>query len=170
MNLGMLYKTLIDYFVNDRTINYGDYIDWDIYYLGNNNNRYDGRKLDISGWQLTYYNSYDPKKPILHDCKHVFFVIEYDSHGESGGNCWGGDARAYARSAPINFNFDDQLVEICEKFCPEISYLNFRKVTNGAIFETERHVREYYGNNSVYKVLALDIRKLAENLHPHIGS
>jgi hypothetical protein len=98
----------------------------------------------------------------------VYLYRTYNSHGSSGGSCWGDEARAYSNDPPQSFNFDDFSLKLCEEFCPEISFIKYKRLMMECIVHDEYHEREYYGNYSVHKLIAFDLRKFAEGVQEYV--
>lgn len=74
-------------------------------------------------------------------------------------DCWGSTSKLSV-DAPCNF---DALDELLEKFCPEITFLQYKKLYNACVTEDSRYNHDYYSSweEGYYKC---DIVKLFEML------
>ena len=87
----------------------------------------------------------------LYNCvKKGEYVVfkKWNSHGYSGGSCWNDNPATYydGESEP-NFDALDKILEV---ICPNITYLQYKKLSE-TIMEGEYSENEYYGNSSTYK-------------------
>lgn len=90
-----------------------------------------------------------------------FLYIKWSTGGYSGGNCWGGEAEGYT-STEEEPDFDC-LDNILANYCPNISYLKYKKLAE--LIECEYYTNhEYYGNSTDYCVKKIEIRKLYDFL------
>lgn len=82
--------------------------------------------------------------------------------GYSGGSCWGGKAE-YERDESavrnVHTEFNDALDSFFSTFCPNISYLQYRKVAT-LINEAEISHSEYYGNTNETLTIYIETKKL----------
>jgi hypothetical protein len=96
--------------------------------------------------------------------KSFYFAKQFNTHGESGGNCWGGSPSPYHNDIPEDFNFDDYTVKLCHKFCPDISFIQYKMLLDECIVTEDYKETEYYGNINYYRLKLLDISKLVSRL------
>lgn len=89
--------------------------------------------------------------------KKISIYEEYSLGGEHGGNCWGDEPSAYISSGDEDrtLNID----EILEKYCPDIPYLQYKKILK-LIKSYEYTEYEYYGNYTDYLVKYIIIEDL----------
>ena len=86
--------------------------------------------------------------------------VRWCSGGMTGGNCWdeGDDVSYYPVAADPEEKFYE-LDEIFERVCPNITYLQFRKLEALIIQDSETEY-EYYGNYYVYAIKRLKVNDL----------
>ena|ERR1700757_1428727 len=102
-------------------------------------------------------------KDIPHDAD-VYLYRTFNSHGMEGGNCWGDEARGYNNPYPRTFNFDKFTLKLCQEFYPDISFIKYKLLVEECITEEEYEEYEYYGNHSVYQLIAFNLRKFVEGV------
>lgn len=93
-------------------------------------------------------------------CKTTKFIlqVQWETGGWSGGNCWGGSAEPYSsREEPAELT---ELDNILEKFKPDLSYIQYRNLTNSLMETNSRTQHEYYGNCTDYSYKQIDLQKL----------
>ena len=85
----------------------------------------------------------------------------YSTGGYSGGNCWNDDRPTYYRNDDDN---EFKILDIfLEEFCPNISYLQYRKVKELIHTNNEREY-EYYGNSTDWEIQYIIISELFDLL------
>lgn len=102
------------------------------------------------------------KKPItLED----YLYNEWCTGGISGGSCWddGSDDHHYATSGEPETDFTD-LDAILEGLCPNLSFLQYKKLTSAIIKTDSRTEHEYYGNSTNYATKMVKLGDLYEKL------
>lgn len=72
---------------------------------------------------------------------------KWEAYGYSGGSCWGDEATYYEGKSEPEFKALDMILEV---ICPNISYLQYKKLSN-IITYSDRTENEYYGNSTTYK-------------------
>ena len=85
------------------------------------------------------------------------YIMEHNTGGATGGNCWGDDAHDYVSDEPIPDVNIDSLLELV---CPNITYLQYKKVIDNVVKTSRRTDREYYGNYSNYIIKTINYREL----------
>lgn len=101
-----------------------------------------------------YRGALKPSQPAL--------VLEYETGGASGGNCYGDDARTYVVSTVPNF---DELDEALLKVCPNASFLQVKRLYATVIEDgTSWTSNDYYGNYTDYSTKIVEVRKLYDAL------
>lgn len=97
----------------------------------------------------------------VHIKEHVIYS-RYNTGGYSGGNCWDdSEPRYYSEDKVPDFVALDLVIK---ELCPDISYLNFKKIID-LIKDNEDTEYEYYGNSTDYKILYLPLSELYELLN-----
>lgn len=87
----------------------------------------------------------------------------YNSGGTSGGDCWGDNDPQFFSNDPQK-KTPDVLLPLFETICPEISFINYKKITDKTTkFESVR-LSEYYGNSEDYKITYYKIDELFQAL------
>lgn len=78
---------------------------------------------------------------------------EVETHGASGGSCWGGEATSYSTEADINTTPCNTLVTFIEELFPEITLRKYNEFVGSLKWNfTDYHYSEYYGNYRNYDV------------------
>lgn len=95
------------------------------------------------------------KKLISKNAISNMFLIEESK----GGDCWGGKAKIYYNSLPINPTIPE-LDYILEIYWPNITYIKYKELVNTLMKETEFFDGEYYGNYKIYIVYYIEIPEL----------
>lgn len=82
--------------------------------------------------------------------------------GMQGGSCWGTDdlSPRPAESEPEIKELDD----ILSKICPEITYLQYKGLTNNLIHHKDYTEDCYYGNNYNYRIKYIILNELFDKL------
>lgn len=76
----------------------------------------------------------------------------------SGGNCWGNDANYPVDSEPEPaFELFDNILE---KVCPNVTFLQYKKICNKVIKYDTRIQNEYYGNYYHYSIKKANYHEL----------
>lgn len=96
------------------------------------------------------------------DCpmKDCWILKRWNIGGQSGGSCWGTDHHATSGEPEPDFvELDTILVEVC----PEISYLEYKKLMRELkLVEASDRDNDYYGNYDDYAIKAIQIVDLYE--------
>lgn len=92
--------------------------------------------------------------------KGLCVYMRWDSHGYSGGNCWGNRAQRYENDEP-DFGVLDMVLE---KLKPDLTYLQFKGIDSLIIDSTDRGSYEYYGNQTTYEMKMIILDDLIEYL------
>lgn len=99
---------------------------------------------DGDKWEnyLSYYHDKESKHRTV-------LYVEWSTGGASGGSCWNDDpAESYwSSSSPEELTLLDSILE---RFCPNMSFLQYRKLTNTVCKSGTRTENEYYGNYTNY--------------------
>lgn len=100
---------------------------------------------------------------VPHDIKEPVIYSWYETGGVRGGSCWdSSNPQRYIEDIPKNHM--QVLDMVLEEVCPNISYLQYKKIQN-LIHDNEETDREYYGNSTDYYVeyiLISEFEKLIE--------
>lgn len=91
-----------------------------------------------------------------------YLVSEWCSGGLEGGNCWGEGGHSAMNGEPEP-EFDD-LDIVLELFCPDITFLQYKKLLPKIIKTGERTSYEYYGNYTNYAIKYVSLRELYDAL------
>ncbi len=95
------------------------------------------------------------------DCGN-YIQVETCVGGIRGNSCWGGESEGYVNSEPVEDLTElDKLFEI---YCPEISFLKYKKFVNENVENFSREESEYYGNSSNYIGKRLNLKTLYDFL------
>jgi hypothetical protein len=109
-------------------------------------------------WDDKFY-SYCGNKKI--DLDKNYLYIYWRTGGESGGSCWddGTEDNHYAVSADPEPEFES-LDKLLIKLCPNISYLQYKRIIGSVIKTGEYTQNEYYGNYTTYSYKVILLRDL----------
>lgn len=101
-----------------------------------------GYKLDFEPLEKTWSGGPKPGTPTVAKLK-----VEWTSGGMTGGSCW--DTGEEDNHRPIDPDpepeFED-LNKVLEALCPNISFLQYKKLSNSLIKHDEYQDYEYYAN------------------------
>jgi hypothetical protein len=90
--------------------------------------------------------------------------VSWVSGGIGGGNCWneGGHYGLSAEPEPE----DETLAVILETFCPNLSYLQYRRLSqiDDLYIRESKTEREYYGNYTEYETRELNLEAVYDFL------
>lgn len=121
-------------------------------------------KSNPSGWfrERDFEFFYDEEKSLIDLLNSGYIGFAVRTGGNSGGNCWGGEA-SYEAESNVNL-YNDYLDKVLEIIAPEVTYLTYRKIEKSIIHNMEYTKHEYYGNNDVYHVQLIPIKELVSML------
>lgn len=105
-------------------------------------------------------------KPNKIDLSNAYLYIHWYTGGISGGSCWNDgtvDNHYYRKSDDQEPEFDE-LDIILENICPNITYLQYKRLTNGLMLTGNYSFDEYYGNSSEYSWKAINLQELCNRL------
>lgn len=80
--------------------------------------------------------------------------------GGTWGNCWGGSGTVSGES-PVEFKELDNLLE---ELCPDISFLQYKKLMTNCVKIDEWYEHDYYGGSTINYRYICDLEKLGEYL------
>lgn len=115
---------------------------------------YDTIFAPLIGYDKTDYHNNTSKKT-------QYMYSESWSAGGSWGDCWGNEG-TISPDSPLDFReFDDLLMKIC----PDISFMNYKKLLNECT-ETEKYSEyDYYGGREYRQRWKCDMKRLYELLN-----
>ena len=93
--------------------------------------------------------------------KELVVYSRYKTGGYSGGSCWD-DSNPQPYSSDIPNDHMKVLDLVLAEICPNISYLNYKKIQS-IVHDNEETEYEYYGNSTDWKVEYIILSEL-ENL------
>jgi hypothetical protein len=131
---------------------------------------YYSRVKSKNSWHSDYYAYKSPKfdkktgeaanPPTLDDVLHH----EWVTGGVSGGSCWDqGESRHYPRDGQPEPDFTE-LDNVLESLCPNLSFLQYKKLASAIIKVESRTEDEYYGNSTTYSVKLVRLGDLYDKL------
>ena len=89
--------------------------------------------------------------------------VQWSTGGVSGGSCWdSSDPQPYTSNEPPKEL--EILDSILEHFRPQLSFLQYRALTNNLMKYDSYGVGEYYGNSTDYSSKSVDLRSLYDYL------
>jgi hypothetical protein len=141
-----------------------------IYEKKENDRTYPGRRerrhsivdenITIDGFVIKKSSSKKIKETCLEE---LYLYNEWCSGGISGGNCWGDDNH-YAVEGESEPEFTD-LDNILNEICPNITYLQYKKLISKVIKEEDSYTQiEYYGNSTIYSYKTILLKDLYDAL------
>ena len=115
---------------------------------------YDTLFVPLIGYDKTDYRNGTPKKT-------QYMYSESWSAGGSWSDCWGNEG-TISPDSPSDFHeFDDLLIKIC----PDISFLNYKKLLNECTETEEYSESDYYGGCEYRQRWKCDMKRLYELLN-----
>lgn len=116
-------------------------------------NTYDTMFAPLIGYDRIEYHADKSKKT-------KYMYSESWSAGGTWGNCWG-DEGTISPDKPLNF---EELDELFEKICPNITYLQYKKIQQECVEIDEYTEHDYYGGVEHLQRWRCDLEKLYEML------
>ena len=116
-------------------------------------NNYDIMFVPLIGYDRCKYSSDRIKKT-------KYMYSESWSAGGSWGDCWGNEG-TISPDKPLNFK---ELDELFEKICPNITYLQYKKIQQECVEIDEYTEHDYYGGIEHLQRWKCDLEKLYEML------
>lgn len=116
-------------------------------------NLYDTMFAPLIGYDQCKYSSDSLKKT-------KYMYSESWSAGGSWGDCWGNEG-TISPDTPLNFK---ELDELLEKICPNITYLQYKKIQRECVEIDEYTEHDYYGGCEYMQRWKCDLEKLYEML------
>lgn len=98
----------------------------------------------------------------------VIFSISYNSHGMTGGNCYGDDAYGYVCEKPNNFDIYLFIDKIIDKLEIEVNYLEMKNIIKKCISTDRKCESQYYGNEDNYEIISFDILSFVQLIYYYI--
>jgi len=118
------------------------------------------KNITIDGFVIKKSSS---SEEIKETClEELYLYNKWCSGGVSGGSCWGNDGH-YAVEGESEPEFTD-LDNILNEICPNITYLQYKKLISKVIKEDSYTENEYYGNSSTYSYKTVLLKDLYEAL------
>lgn len=90
--------------------------------------------------------------------KSAFFSESWCTGGLTGGSCWGEPKQAVVPGEEADLTHLDSFLE---KYCPDITYLQYKKIYASAK-KISFSVTEYYGNHTEKEFLYIEFSKIAQ--------
>ena len=120
------------------------------------------RKRSTEKYHRDQYEYVKPKKI---DLDEHYLYVEWCSGGISGGSCWddGTDDRHYGRSGEAEPEFDN-IDTVLAELCPNLTFLQYKKIMAKIVKRGEYTINEYYGNTTDYTFKVVNLRELYEAL------
>ena len=122
----------------------------------------DSKIATYDGLNNASYYTMSKKDDLTPEC---YLKIEWVTGGEQGGSCWdtGEEDPHYPLDAEIEPEFES-LDQTLELICPNISFLDYKKVVRGCVDTEDRVDREYYGNYTNYARKQVKLGSLYDTL------
>ena len=125
------------------------------------------KKSDKKNWNYhdTFTNVSKNKEV---DLDNHYLYNEWCSGGISGGSCWDGQDGREANYCATEGEKEPDFSEIDAillELCPNLSFLQYKKITSKIIEQGSRTENEYYGNSSTYSYKFIQLRKLFNTLN-----
>lgn len=120
-------------------------------------------KMDIPARMDVYTDySFGYSRGTERDTREDYIAVAWMVDGEQGGNCWGDSPSRVSAEDPIDL--EPLLTMFLEDEVPQVTFLQYTKLRRECFEEYERSESEYYGNWSRHKGIALNMRKLYDEL------
>ena len=117
--------------------------------------------LDIcfprSAWRFSSNTKETPKTP-----ENAILELSWRTGGVTGGSCYGSVA-----DIPVTGEPEPEFVEfdkLLESICPDITFLQYKRICSECIKTDSRTENEYYGNSNIYGVKTVNLRELYDVL------
>lgn len=142
---------------------YQDFINKVAELAGGDISKYGNSELQHVGKpvKLNYYSDWEPVHGKLSKYSETKYIlrVEWSTGGMSGGNCWNDCAPTYRASdeQPAEFQLLDTILE---HFKPNISFIQYKLLTQTLVEHGSRTSDEYYGNSSEYATKTIELEKL----------
>ena len=98
-----------------------------------------------------------------------FLSIQWQTGGMSGGSCWNDEPADRPLPAEPEPEFAD-LDKVFEEFCPNINFLQYKRLCRELIKLTDGRQSEYYGNYYTYAEKWVDLQEVFELLSREKGT
>lgn len=141
------------------TINNIKYEDIDIEKIRNNVGRIEVEKQYIEVYRKPNYLIFADKYKINYDSEGKFTSDTW-SGGGTWGNCWG-DSGSIGPSEPEDF---DEFDELLENVCPNISFLQYKKIKSDCVELDYYDDYDYYGGSETRNFYVCDVENLYNTL------
>lgn len=151
-----LYRRDID---SNVTINNIKYEDIDIEKIRNNVGGIEVEKQYIEVYRKPNYLIFADKYKINYDSEGKFTSDTW-SGGGTWGNCWG-DSGSISPSEPEDF---DEFDELLENVCPNISFLQYKKIKSDCVELDYYNDYDYYGGSETRNFYVCDVENLYNTL------
>lgn len=89
------------------------------------------------------------------------YTVYWCIGGRDGGNCWGNN---YSYSIDAEEEPEIGIDELLEQVCPNITYLQYKKIIKDVVHKEQKEIREYYGNYRIVKYKIIIYRDLYDAL------
>lgn len=101
-----------------------------------------------------------------HSLSDLYLYIKWMTGGMGGGSCWDDGSQPthhYSIDGEPEPDFDD-LDTLLLKLCPDITFLQYKKLINGLVKQSSYTEDEYYGNSTTYGVKTISLSELVAKL------
>jgi hypothetical protein len=114
-------------------------------------------------WDEPTYTSIRKQEKV--DLENHFLYVQWSAGGISGGSCWdeGEQDNHYRTAGEPEPQFDD-IDEVLTELCPDLSFLQYKKLMAKVVKQGIYTVNEYYGNSSDYGYKVVNLQELFDAL------
>jgi hypothetical protein len=124
-------------------------------------NQFKGIALKVIGREFEYNYNDNYKKNMKREILEELSV-RWVSGGQKGGSCWGSEG-LHDIEAEEEPEFEE-LDKVLEKVCPQISFLQYKRICSECIEKDSDCDNEYYGNWTKYSIKKVNLPKLFQTL------
>ena len=114
-------------------------------------------EIVITEDSMKYDKQYLEDRYLKNEC----FEVEWTTGGTTGGTCWDTEHESVASEPEPELEELDRFLEV---FCPEISFLLYKKLIRDLVKRRDRSDYEYYGNCYEKGIKTIDFRDLFNRL------
>ena len=91
-------------------------------------------------------------------------TVKWVTGGMRGGSCWGGEPRPMEDWEKDNEPEFEALDKVLETVCPNITFMQYKRICQSVIEEDFQYYPDYYGNSTDYGIKKVNIAKLYKEL------
>jgi hypothetical protein len=106
----------------------------------------------------------NPEPSLKHCSLNDYLYVEWVSGGISGGSCWDDSSENHYAIDPSPEKELNDLDAILTTICPNLTFLQYKRLAGKVIKQDSRTENEYYGNSTVYSYKYVKLKDLYDAL------